>query len=717
MQKKYNYWKAPKLGNKQPFVALIGNPNSGKTTIFNQLTGLSQKVSNYPGITVDRKLGHTAYNGHIFEVLDLPGTYSITAESIDERIVTEQLLYWIHNPDERPSALVSVVDASNLSRNLYLTSQIIELGIPVIIALNMMDRVIANNCKINIEALQKLIPAVDIVELTASQSLGIEDLKNAIHKVIIQDKQSTYVSTIDLPNEIEKNIELLKLLLEEIFDYTPHIARSMALRLITRNSTLDAYKHLNLCDGEMIKKIKNMITAARKKLDDDNQTSTTIEGMYRYMWIDNAQKEQLITKQENINYKSKSERLDEIITHPFFGPMIFVSILYFIFQSIFTWASVPMDFIDGSFNIIGDYLLNVLPYGMLRDLLVEGIVAGVGAILIFLPQIVILIFFLTILEDSGYMARVAFMTDRYMNGVGLHGRSVLPLMSGYACAIPGIMATRTIDSWRERIITILVLPLMSCSARLPVYGLMINTFVPSKTIFGIFNLQGLTLVFMYLLGTMTALIIAKISTFFIKSRGQSSFLMELPPYRIPFLRTLMSEVYLKGKAFILTAGQIIMAISIVLWILASFPKNEDNIVSIHESYAGRIGHTIEPIIEPLGFDWKIGIGLITSFAAREVMVSTLATIYNVEKEEGFVSLSDALKNDTHKDGRPVNSFLVALSLMVFYVYAAQCMATFAIVKTETNSWKWPIVMVVYMTALAYTGSFLVYQSGLALGYT
>ena len=250
MQKKYNYWKAPKLGNKQPFVALIGNPNSGKTTIFNQLTGLSQKVSNYPGITVDRKLGHTAYNGHIFEVLDLPGTYSITAESIDERIVTEQLLYWIHNPDERPSALVSVVDASNLSRNLYLTSQIIELGIPVIIALNMMDRVIANNCKINIEALQKLIPAVDIVELTASQSLGIEDLKNAIHKVIIQDKQSTYVSTIDLPNEIEKNIELLKLLLEEIFDYTPHIARSMALRLITRNSTLDAYKHLNLCDGE-----------------------------------------------------------------------------------------------------------------------------------------------------------------------------------------------------------------------------------------------------------------------------------------------------------------------------------------------------------------------------------------------------------------------------------------------------------------------------------
>jgi ferrous iron transport protein B len=351
--------------------------------------------------------------------------------------------------------------------------------------------------------------------------------------------------------------------------------------------------------------------------------------------------------------------------------------------------------------------------------LVEGIVAGVGAILIFLPQIIILILFLCLLEDSGYMARVAFMMDNFMSRVGLHGRSVLPLMSGYACAIPGIMATRTIDSWRERLITILVLPLLSCSARLPVYTLLISAFIPNQTVFGIFNLQGLTMVTMYLLGTCTAFVIAKIFTKFIPQKGNSSFVMELPPYRIPMLRSVFNEVFQRAKAFLTDAGKIIMAISIVLWILASFPKLESGeSVSIHESYAGRIGHAIEPIIQPLGYDWKIGIALLTSFAAREVMVSTLATIYNVEQSgDDFISIKDALKNDKKPDGSPTFTVLVALSLMVFYVYAAQCMATFAIVKNETNSWKWPLLMIVYMSVLAYVGAFVVYQGGQLLGFT
>ncbi|NQV37158.1 MAG: ferrous iron transport protein B, partial [Candidatus Marinimicrobia bacterium] len=358
-----------------------------------------------------------------------------------------------------------------------------------------------------------------------------------------------------------------------------------------------------------------------------------------------------------------------------------------------------------------------MPDGILRSLIVEGIIAGVGAILIFLPQILILVFALTILEDSGYMARIAFMLDRFMSKLGLHGRSVLPLMSGFACAIPGIMATRTIDSWKERLVTILIVPLISCSARLPIYALMIGALIPSITIWGFMDLQGLTLVLMYFLGTVTALVIAFILSKFIKTNETSSFIMELPPYRLPLMRSVLRQVYNRGKHFVLDAGKIIMAMSIILWILATFPVMEEN-QSIEQSYAGKIGHAIEPIIKPLGFDWKIGVGLITSFAAREVLVSTLATLYNVDgEEEGVVHLKEALQNDINpKTGLPLYTPLIALSLMIFYVFAAQCMATMALVRRETNSWKWPIFMFVYMTSLAYIMSLLVYQGGQWLGY-
>jgi ferrous iron transport protein B len=444
----------------------------------------------------------------------------------------------------------------------------------------------------------------------------------------------------------------------------------------------------------------------------------TLEPTLRYHWLD-----QVVPKAEiPIEKKSRSEKTDEILTHPWGGPLIFVGLLTFIFQAIFSWAGIPMNMIDNSIARFGNWVAHQLPPGLLTDLLVEGIIGGAGAILIFLPQILILIFFMTLLEDFGYMARVAIMMDKAMTKVGLHGRSVLPLMSGYACAIPGIMATRTIDSWKERLVNILVLPLMSCSARLPIYALMIGAFIPDQTVFGYFGLQGLTMVLMYFLGTVTALILSLIFSSWIKTERKSSFIMELPPYRIPLMRSVFRQVYTRGKLFVTDAGKIIMAISIVLWFLASFPKVDSENgekQTIHTSFAAKIGKTIEPMIAPLGFDWKIGLGLVTSFAAREVMVSTLATIYNVGNvKDDVISLSDAMKRDKNPvTGKSIFTPLVALSLMVFYVYAAQCMATFAIVKRETNSWKWPVFMVVYMTGLAYFGSLIVYQGGLMMGFS
>ena len=445
---------------------------------------------------------------------------------------------------------------------------------------------------------------------------------------------------------------------------------------------------------------------------------STLEATIRYHWLD-----QIVPPMDmNIKTKTQSERMDNILTHPVLGPFIFIGILAFIFQSVFTWATIPMDWINNGISMFGDGISRLLPAGILRDLTVEGIIGGAGAILVFLPQILILIFFLALLEDTGYMARLAVMMDKAMTMVGLHGRSVLPLMIGYACAIPGIMSTRTINSWRERLVTILVTPLMSCSARLPVYALMIGAFVPEKQVWGFFGLQGLTLVLMYFLGTATALILSIFFSRWIKAEHNRSFIMELPPYRTPMMKSILRQVYTRGKLFITDAGKIIMAISICLWFLASFPRNEtDSRINpnLTYSYASKIGHMIEPVIQPLGFDWKIGIGLVTSFAAREVMVSTMATIYNVENEsDKVISLTDALKNDVDPvSGKYVYTPLVALSLMVFYVYAAQCMATFAVVRRETNSWKWPMVMIVYMTGLAYFASLIVYQGGLLLGFS
>jgi ferrous iron transport protein B len=556
--------------------------------------------------------------------------------------------------------------------------------------------------------------------MSALEGWGIEELKTSIHIAINSRRPRKSRFLFESHIEVHDLLKPLSDYLCRQFDYTPRLGRVQALRLITRQSVMDLYRPPHVgehdFDPSVIEKIEALRNTCVSAVDAAGLNHRTLEARIRYAWIDKLLKQSATTEVKDLRDQTRSEKLDKILTHNVFGPIIFIALLVIIFQSIFSWSSVPMNWIDAGIAKLGRFVIDVMSPGILRDLLVEGVIGGVGAIVIFLPQILILVFFMTLLEDSGYMARVAFMLDKFMTKVGLHGRSILPLMSGYACAIPGIMASRTIDGWKERLVTIMVLPLMSCSARLPVYALMIGAFIPKTKVMNIFNLQGMVLVLMYFLGTVTALIIAKILSKIISTKGQSSFVMEIPPYRKPLMRSVFRQVYIRGKLFLFNAGKIIMAVSIVLWFLASFPKpsaDAGDINPIHNSYAGKIGHAIEPAIEPLGFDWKIGVGLITSFAAREVVISTLATLYNVQADdENMVSLSESMKNDTDPEtGKPIYSTLIALSLMVFYVYAAQCMATFAIVRHETNSWKWPLIMITYMTSLAYLASLTVYQVG------
>ena len=707
-----------------PWVALVGNPNSGKTAIFNLLTGMDQKVSNYPGITVEKKLGTGKFNdGTAYHLLDFPGTYSLTPESFDERIVTEQVLEWIHGKNP-PAVIVSVVDATNLSRNLYLTTQLLDLGIPIVIALNMMDLVDQTE-KLDASSLKKWLCAAAIVPVSALKKSGLNKLQEQVRASILTKPVNNDIFPLEVTKTLETILMPITSLLYTKLGYTPRLAAAQALRLITRNSTLELYNNAiqegQKINSKTVNELEHLRTVAIKEIEKAELKPNSLEAMLRYQWLDANLAQGRSDHTNQIRKINANEKIDQILTHRWLGPGIFIGLLYFIFQSIFNFASIPMDWIEAGVNWLGKGAVTLVPESNFRGLLIDGIIAGLGAILIFLPQIVILMFFLTLLEDSGYMARVAFMLDRGMSKIGLHGRSVLPLMSGYACAIPGIMSTRTIDNWKERLITMLILPLMSCSARLPVYALMIGAFIPPITVGYIFGLQGLMMVVMYFIGTVTALILAKIFSLWIKSEGKSSFVMEMPPYRMPILRSVFRQVFIRAKLFLFNAGKIIMAISIILWFLASFPKtdNRGEQTTIHNSFAGKIGHAIEPVIQPLGFDWKVGIALITSFAAREVFVSTMATIYNVENAaDEMVQLSDAMKNDMNPStGLPVFTPLVAVSLMVFYVYAAQCMATFAIIRRETNTWKWPLFMIAYMNVLAYLVSLLVYQGGLWLGFS
>ena len=551
-----------------PWVALVGNPNSGKTAIFNLLTGMNQKVSNYPGITVEKKLGTGEFNdGTVYHLLDFPGTYSLTPESFDERIVAEQVLQWIHG-ENPPAVIVSVVDATNLSRNLYLTTQLLDLGIPIVIALNMMD-LVAQTEKIDPSSLRQWLGAVAVVPMSALKKSGINKIKGQIRAGIFTQTVNNDIFPLEVTKPLETILTPITSLLFTKLGYTPRFAAAQALRLITSKSNLELYNRAiqekQKIDSKTLNELKDLQTVAIQEIEKEKLKPSSLEAMLRYKWLDKNLVQNRSDQASKIRKIHSSEKIDQILTHRWLGPGIFIGLLYFIFQSIFNFSTIPMDWIEDGVSWIGKGAVTLLPESYFRDLLIDGIIAGLGSILIFLPQIVILIFFLTMLEDSGYMARVAFMLDRGMSKIGLHGRSVLPLMSGYACAIPGIMSTRTIDNWKERLITMLILPLMSCSARLPVYALMIGAFIPPITVGYIFGLQGLMMVVMYFIGTVTALILAKVFSLWIKSEGKSSFVMEMPPYRLPIFRSVFRQVFIRAKLFLFNAGKIIMAISIILW--------------------------------------------------------------------------------------------------------------------------------------------------------
>jgi len=688
-------------------IAIIGNPNSGKSTIFNSLTGLRQKVANYPGVTVEKKEGIVKFkDGSLAILIDLPGTYSLTANAPDEKIVKDILLG--RKTDIDPfDLIICVVDASNLERNLYLVSQIIDLKLPVIMALNMIDVAEKSGMTINVNKLSEEL-GILIIPTVGNKHRGIEALKAAANRRANYSKKARQWK---LPIVLEEECIELKNLLQ-IHSWTEAVAFHDAVTLLSSPYYLEEQK--DLLPEEIVEHV----------LQDHNRLN--ILGMdcqseiveARYEWIKSICGSAVIFNRNT--GKSLSDRVDNIMTHKFWGFLIFLSIMTIIFQAIFTWALIPMDLISKGFDSLGILITRILPKGELQDLIVNGALSGVSAVVTFLPQILFLFFFIGLLEDTGYMARAAFIMDRLMSKVGLHGKSFIPMLSSFACAIPGIMATRTIENRKDRLVTMLVSPLMSCSARLPIYVLMIAAFIPKKSILGIISLPGITLVSMYLLGLFTALGMAWIFKKTLLKSDTPVFIMELPPYKLPSLKSIVLQMWEKGSLFLKRAGTIILGVSIILWFLSTYPKKENfsPSVQLEQSFVGRIGHFVEPLIRPLGFDWKIGIGLISSMLQREVFVSTMGTIYNVkdsDKGESTISLGQHMKEDIDPvSGHPVFTVLTAICLMVYYVLAMQCMSTIAIMKRETNGWKWPLFQFCYMTALAYCVTLIVYHVGLFL---
>jgi ferrous iron transport protein B len=697
-------------------IALVGNPNSGKSSLFNHLTGLNQKIGNFPGVTVEKKTGASSMpDGSIAEIIDLPGIYSIYPRSLDEQIVAEVLLD--HHSPTTPDKVIVIVDGTNLKRGFLLLTQIIDLGLPAILALNMMDLAAKAGISYDFNTLSKKL-GVPVVPINARNGVGIEELKKEIIKPSHVERQA---QIFNVWKEAAVPVKELRDRIGVDNDYE-------AYQFLEQPRSL---KFLSKDKQEQVAVIRN----AHQFFPGKFQGAETIQ---RYSYIQDLLNEITLKASDN-SWKKNSTLVDKILLHKVWGYVIFFGLLFLIFQSIFAWATVPMDFIDGMFASFSSYLESVLPEGVLSSLIAEGIIPGIGGIMIFIPQIAILFAFISILEESGYMARVVFLMDKIMRKFGLNGKSVVPLMSGVACAIPAIMATRTIDNWKERTITILVTPLMSCSARLPVFTILIALIVPDQKALGFFNLQGLALMGMYLLGFVFALLSAWVMKLLIRVKERSYLIMELPTYRIPKWSNVGYTILEKTKAFVFEAGKIIMAISVILWVLASYgpgdavknaranvieeSKNlrlteeglEDRIAAykLEHSYAGVIGKAIEPVIRPLGYDWKIGIALITSFAAREVFVGTMATIYSIGSVDADDSstIKERMKAEINPEtGQARFTPAVGFSLLVFYTFAMQCMSTIAVVYRETNGWKWPMIQLAYMTLLAYVSAFIVFQA-------
>ena len=650
--------KAFKVEDKLRLV-LVGNPNSGKSTLFNSLTGLNQRIGNFPGVTVEKKIGSVRINEKVVaEVIDLPGTYSLSPRSEDERVTFDYL-----NDSTRtdlPELIVVVADASNLKRNLLLATQLIDSEQPTILVLNMMDVVERNKQNIDIDKLQKRL-GIPVIPMNARLGKGTRELKSIIGNYQYK-KANKFIEDHESKDALENTINRFE-------------------------------------------KIKGIIADTLTKIGESRTAVVT-------------------------------RKIDSVFTHPIWGFSIFLFILFLIFQAIFSWSSYPMEWIEGGFLVLGNWLAETLPQGVLNDLLVDGVLAGLGGIIIFIPQIAMLFMFIAILEDTGYLSRVSFLTDALLKRFGLNGRSIIPLLGGAACAVPAIMSARTIANKKERLLTIFVTPLISCSARIPVYTLLIALVIPADKQFLSFNLQGIVMMGLYLLGFVAAMVTAFIMKYVVKSEERSHFVMELPIYRTPRWSNVAMTILNKTKLFLFEAGKIIIAVSIVLWVISSYGPGDEmanvdakykselaesnaDVTAINEkiatdklevSYAGHIGKFIEPAIRPLGFDWKIGISIITSFAAREVFVGTMATLYTVGNEENTEGIKAKMQRATFSDtGEKVYTRATGYSLLIFYAFALQCMATVAIVVKETGGWKWPIIQLVYMGALAYFSSLLIYQ--------
>ena len=685
-------------------IAIVGNPNCGKTTLFNALTGLRQKVGNYPGVTVEKKEGKIILaNGAEVSLLDLPGTYSLLANSPDEKIVSDVLFGKIANTPV-PDAIICVVDATNIERNLYLVSQILDLGFSVVVALNMFDIAQQEGIHIDIVKLEMSLH-VTCIPTIASKGTGIEELLAAIP---LLNKSTNGLRHWKLPQPVEEEYDELVEMLQTNDSLHLPIAQHEAQNLLSTSKQIDSFSAS--FSRETLSHVKQDHTRLAEM--GFNRQSIFVES--RYKWIYQIYRS-AVSRTKNTQ-KSIHDKIDEVVTHRVWGFVIFFGLMGIMFQTIFAWANYPMELIGIGFDWLGSGVGAILPPGDLHDLIVNGAIGGVGAVVTFLPQILFLFLFLGFLEDTGYMARAAFIMDRVMSKVGLHGKSFIPLLSSFACAIPGIMATRTIENQRDRLVTILVAPLMSCSARLPVYTLLIASFIPNTMFFGFIGLPALVIISLYLIGLSTALLMAFILKKTLLKGARPPFILELPPYRIPSVKNTLLHMWERSVLFLRRAGTIILGVSIVLWFLATYPKLDEgtNSEKLAHSFVGKAGHFIEPVIKPLGFDWKIGIGIISSLLQREVFVSTLGTIYNIETAgDASVSLRQQIQHDVDPvTGLPTFTALTALCIMVYYVLAMQCMSTIAVVKRETNGWKWPVFQFFYMTILAYIGTLITYRVGI-----
>lgn len=700
---------------KQINIALVGNPNSGKSSLFNYLTGLNQHVGNFPGVTVDKKTGQSHIApGLSATIIDLPGSYSLYPKRSDEWVAYKVLL----NQDEsiKPDMVLLVADASNLKRNLLFCSQIIDLNIPVVVAFTMMDLAKRKGTQIDIPGLEREL-GVPIVPVNPRKNKGIEQLK----KVIEQSAENLYHLPV---RDFIDNNALAGDAVEQVKKHYPGISSYTAIHYLIN--------HENFLLGEGMQEAIEEIEIKNKF----NPTKTQAEEiMQRYGRIKHIM-QQTVVEADPLQKAMLNERLDDVLLHRRWGYIILLTVLFLLFQSVFWVAKYPMDGIEWVFGQLGGWLGNTLPVTWWSDLLINGVVAGLSGIIVFIPQIMILFGLVTILEDTGYMARISFLTDKLMRKVGLNGKSVMPMISGFACAVPAIMSARNIENRKERLLTIMITPLMSCSARLPVYTILIALVIPSKIYFGFLSLQGLVMMGLYLLGTVMALIVAWVMKWFIKSAERSFFILELPTYRAPRWSNALTTMIEKAKIFVFDAGKVIMVISLLLWGLSTYgpkqkmagvtakyeqliknnPQQEAELNKqrktelLQSSFAGTLGKAIEPAIRPLGYDWKIGIALITSFAAREVFVGTMATLYSVgdNADENSSTLRQKMAAATRPDGTKVYDLATGLSLLIFYVLAMQCMSTLAVVKRETRSWKWPTIQLLYMTGLAYLMSWIVY---------